>query len=594
MTTNLTKKFKDRSPLETVEIIKNFFEKRGYNIQLADETQSEANTYSCLLILYKNNQKIIHASGKGMTYEFSLASGYAELYERFCNKCNFIRHPFFMQERNNLMKKNYGYSMHPEEKILTYNDIMQYKMYDFFYTSLLHNKNNIEAFWKLIVSDENIIGEPFYDLTNNKIVYHNQQIANRVCTSIGMSAGNTIEEALNQALSELSEHIVTDSFFEKPQNMYYIIDKSSLNKELQDKINNIEQTGLKTYIFDLSYNFNLPTVMILLCNPITKITQVNFGSFPIFDIAVERTITEVYQGIDSFSTGSNINNNFQIPYLSIPQAQINVRKNSLMDTTFFDEEIILHKTQTVSSYNKNIFLENKEIENIELNQYFINLFKTHNFSIHYIDNSLSEDIKAVFVLIPEYCFDYNQTKEYQNMPNSIIYQNLLYIMTYHKEINDILFNSKATLFELLNRFNKIQMFERNDDIHHGELTGILIFLDWFNPIPQMENMVSLVLDLNNLLESHNYLINTVFFKPIKTYVTIQNYVRTNLYSNEKIKNILLQLFDTIITDEDIENCFNQEYLFEKIVIETMRNYYNSQDYKEILQSTIKEWDYNNE
>ena len=32
MTTNLTKKFKDRSPLETVEIIKNFFEKRGYNI----------------------------------------------------------------------------------------------------------------------------------------------------------------------------------------------------------------------------------------------------------------------------------------------------------------------------------------------------------------------------------------------------------------------------------------------------------------------------------------------------------------------------------------------------------------------------------
>ena len=46
----------------------------------------------------------MHSNGKGTTPEYSLASGLAELYERFCNRENIGYAPYFM---TNIMKSNY-------------------------------------------------------------------------------------------------------------------------------------------------------------------------------------------------------------------------------------------------------------------------------------------------------------------------------------------------------------------------------------------------------------------------------------------------------------------------------------------------------
>jgi ribosomal protein S12 methylthiotransferase accessory factor YcaO len=47
----------------------------------------------------------------------------------------------------------------------------------------------------------------------------------------------------------------------------------------------------------MSYNFNVPVLMSLAVNKTTHAISVNLGSSPIFDIACERIITELYQGI---------------------------------------------------------------------------------------------------------------------------------------------------------------------------------------------------------------------------------------------------------------------------------------------------------
>jgi hypothetical protein len=108
-----------------------------------------------------------------MTEDFCLASGYAEMFERFNNKCEILRHTFFMDDRATMTKNMYGYNVHPNEKLLHYDDIMQYPMYNYFYKKLLRTKKNIENIWHVLVG-ENIYAEPFYDLTNNnQIVYHN-------------------------------------------------------------------------------------------------------------------------------------------------------------------------------------------------------------------------------------------------------------------------------------------------------------------------------------------------------------------------------------------------------------------------------------
>ena len=341
--TSVNKKFKDRNPEETVKIIDNFFRERGYKIEIIQQSKSEAGTFSFGLVLYKNRTKILHSSGKGMTEAYALASGYAELYERFCNKCNFIRHPFFVKHFNEAMYKKYGYYFHPEEKVLNYEDIMQYPIYNTFYTKMLHSQENIEAFWKLINCNEQIIGEPYYDLTNNKIAYHNLAIANRITTSGGLAAGNTIEEALNQGLSELCEHMISDRFMLEEQNQYYVIDTEILSPHLQTAVHNIEKAGFKFFIFDLSYNFDMPVMLSLLVNPITQNTRINLGAFPVFDIAVERVITEMYQNVKHFAIGNNVDINAQIPYLTNSTNELNQRRNSMGEVRTFNEDILLNK-----------------------------------------------------------------------------------------------------------------------------------------------------------------------------------------------------------------------------------------------------------
>ena len=76
--------YKDRDPIDTIKIIKDFFKDKGFKVT-EENLESESSTWSCHLALYKDNHFIISSNGKGLNKEFSLASGYAELYERFCN-----------------------------------------------------------------------------------------------------------------------------------------------------------------------------------------------------------------------------------------------------------------------------------------------------------------------------------------------------------------------------------------------------------------------------------------------------------------------------------------------------------------------------
>ena len=40
-------RYKERTPIETIQIIKDFFKEKGFTLDLEKESQSEAETYSC-------------------------------------------------------------------------------------------------------------------------------------------------------------------------------------------------------------------------------------------------------------------------------------------------------------------------------------------------------------------------------------------------------------------------------------------------------------------------------------------------------------------------------------------------------------------
>ena len=88
MQTNLNNKYKDKKPEETINNVKSFFLKKGYRTEEQIIKNPFPGVWWCRIVLYFNNIEIQGANGKGTTEIFALASGYAELYERYCNFLN--------------------------------------------------------------------------------------------------------------------------------------------------------------------------------------------------------------------------------------------------------------------------------------------------------------------------------------------------------------------------------------------------------------------------------------------------------------------------------------------------------------------------
>ena len=79
------KKYKDCSPLETIDRVRNLL----YNVGILTKESHQTNgiTYSCRISIAQDNLDLldIGTNGKGRSFEYSLASGYAEFMERLQN-----------------------------------------------------------------------------------------------------------------------------------------------------------------------------------------------------------------------------------------------------------------------------------------------------------------------------------------------------------------------------------------------------------------------------------------------------------------------------------------------------------------------------
>ena len=77
-------KYKDRKPSDTIELIKKFFEERGFELQLST-SESCYGTFSAVSRLFYKNLQFSSSNGKGLSKELATASCLGELFERYCN-----------------------------------------------------------------------------------------------------------------------------------------------------------------------------------------------------------------------------------------------------------------------------------------------------------------------------------------------------------------------------------------------------------------------------------------------------------------------------------------------------------------------------
>lgn len=255
-----------------------------------------------------NKQIVAYSNGKGVTKELAVASGYSELYERFCSRLYYLFNNtlcHFITEAN--YEKN-GYFFANNERPITYEEILSEKnIKDFFVNLIGNNKDRIESLlWEILCGNHGI-WVPFKSPINENIKYYDPRVLVRLTGSTGFAAGNTEKEAFIQGFSECIERFTARLAMYDEEATFYELNLDKIeNKKLQNMINAIKKAGHDLHLYDLSLTYGTPVIMAVLVCKKSYSTRINFGCFPVFEVAAERAITEMYQNIICFnSTGQN-------------------------------------------------------------------------------------------------------------------------------------------------------------------------------------------------------------------------------------------------------------------------------------------------
>jgi len=297
-------KYKDSLPQETIAKAQDILSLLGieYNETIHNPIEG---LYSVRLYFPSLDWGV---DGKGTTEEFSRASAYGEAMERMQN-LHFPEYLTTLVERR--QDVNFGFHYFPDEqrkkiKISNIQEDLLNDMKNSFYQSdgIYPNDKELIDVWKQWNDDEKFSFVPFYSVSSHSVQKFPYEVLLRLCRSNGIASGNTLEEALCQALSEVLERHVQETIIKKrltpPEIPIEYIKRVS--PDLLEIIDKIEGKGAyKLLIFDGSLGIGIPVVCIVLIDKENQLYKVKFGSHSIFRIALERCLTELCQGCNSIS-----------------------------------------------------------------------------------------------------------------------------------------------------------------------------------------------------------------------------------------------------------------------------------------------------
>jgi len=227
--------------------------------------------------------------GKGGTPQQAEASAVMELAERF-SFFSFCKSPenFFVEKYKNL-----------KDNAISFDMIAQ---------SVHDNSDDLEVA-KKIFSNLPLKWTKAFNLTQNKEVTIPFNWFFTINEFNGPSAGNCIEEALNQGICEIVERHVSSIVSQKMIAVPGINPDSAKDPIVVEMINKFRNAGIKLYLSDFSLDLGIPSVGALAYDPSTFPEKSEIvwtaGTTPDPQKALSRTLTEVAQLAGDFNTGSN-------------------------------------------------------------------------------------------------------------------------------------------------------------------------------------------------------------------------------------------------------------------------------------------------
>lgn len=286
---------KDLPLEETIANMSAILANLGMKIEIASWRNIVPNVWS--LHIRDAQSPMCFTNGKGATKESALASALGEFIERL--NCNFFYNDQFWGEDI----ANAEFVHYPDEKwfkpgpngelpkeILDEYCLEIYNPDDELLGTHLYDTNsgNIER---------GICSLPFVRQSDDEVVYFPSNLIENLYLSNGMSAGNTLAEAQVQCLSEIFERAVKREILEGE------IALPDVPEEVLAKypsivagIKGLEEQGFPVLVKDASLGGQFPVMCVTLMNPRTGGVFASFGAHPSFEVALERSLTELLQG----------------------------------------------------------------------------------------------------------------------------------------------------------------------------------------------------------------------------------------------------------------------------------------------------------
>ena len=244
---------------------------------------------------------LMFTNGKGTTKKSCLASALGEYFERL--SCNYFFADFYLGEEFS----NGEFVHYPDERWFKNEDsndnsipegLLDEKLWSYY-----DPEDALSA--SIIVDTNSGAGErgicacPYQRQRDGETIWFPINIIGNCYVSNGMSAGNTKNEARVQSLSEVFERFIKNKIIAEGICLPEVPDEVLQRfPQVVEAIDKLKQHGYQLRIADASLGGRYPVMSVTLINPSNATVFASFGAHPSFEVALERTVTELLQGRD--------------------------------------------------------------------------------------------------------------------------------------------------------------------------------------------------------------------------------------------------------------------------------------------------------
>lgn len=267
----------------------------GMKIEIASWRNIVPNVWS--LHIRDAASPMCFTNGKGATKESALCSALGEFIERL--NCNF----FYNDQYLGHDIANSDFVHYPNEKWfkLEEDDALPAGILDAHCLAIYNPDDELRGSHLIDTNsgmvERGICSIPYTRHSDGETVYFPSNLIENLFLSNGMSAGNNLAEAQVQCLSEIFERAVKRQIIEQ-EIVLPDVPQAVINKypAIVEGINALEAQGFPVVVKDASLGGQFPVMCVTLMNPKTGGVFASFGAHPSFEVALERSLTELLQG----------------------------------------------------------------------------------------------------------------------------------------------------------------------------------------------------------------------------------------------------------------------------------------------------------